>query len=67
MTAIEHAIVATFFLFVFYQVGKFVGQKKSVNIALENMFDRLEKHGYIVTKTNAKGEKELQKVVDTIL
>lgn len=44
-----------------------MGQKKSVNIALENMFDRLEKHGYIVTKTNAKGEKELQKVVDTIL
>jgi len=31
------------------------------------MFDKLERHGFIVTKTNDKGEKELQKVIDTVL
>jgi uncharacterized alpha-E superfamily protein len=67
MTAIEHALLATFFLWVFFQVGRYLGRKDSTVPALSAMFDKLERHGFIVTKTNDKGEKELQKVIDTVL
>jgi hypothetical protein len=64
MTAFEHAILATFFLWVFYTFGKHQGKKESTAPALSKLLDKLEFHGFIVTKTNEKGEKELQKVVD---
>lgn len=64
MTGIEHAILATLTLFVFYQWGRISSNKKDVKQAIENTLDTLEKNGFIMTKTLKNGEKELVKVVD---
>lgn len=64
MTGLEHAVLATFFLWVFYQWGRISSDKKRVEDAIANTLDTLEKQGFIMTKTLKNGEKELVKVVD---
>lgn len=64
MTGLEHAVLATFFLWVFYQWGRVSSDKKRVEDAISSTLDTLEKQGFIMTKTLKNGEKELVKVVD---
>lgn len=65
MTAIEHAIIATFALWVFYMLGKYSSERTKVERAISNTLDMLEHKGFIVFKTNPdSGEKELVKVLD---
>lgn len=64
MTGLEHAVLATFFLWVFYMWGRVSSDKKRVEDAISSTLDTLEKQGFIMTKTLKNGEKELVKVVD---
>ena len=64
MTAIEHAIVATFFLWLFYQFGKWQINKQKIEEAIANTLDVLEKKNYIVCKTDDDGQKVLQEVIE---
>ena len=64
MTAIEHAVLATFFLWVFYQFGKYQVNRKKIEEAIANTLDTLEKRGYIICKTTPDGQKELQEVIE---
>lgn len=65
MTAIEHAILATFVLYLFHKWGEVKGRRIQTEKAIENTLDTLEANGFIRTKTLPSGEKELIKVVDT--
>lgn len=62
MTAIEHAILATIVLYVFHKWGEIKGRREKVESVIENTLDSLESNGFIITETNAQGEKELIKV-----
>lgn len=62
MTAIEHAILATILLYVFHKWGEIKGRREIVESVIENTLDSLESNGFIITETNAQGEKELIKV-----
>ena len=65
MTAIEHAILATFVLYLFHKWGEMRGRKIQTEKVIENTFDALEENGFILTKTLPNGDKELVKVIDT--
>lgn len=62
MTGIEHAIVATALLFVFYKWGEWTGRRERVEDIIEMTLTNLEDNGFIVTETNEDGEKELKPV-----
>jgi len=62
MTAIEHAVLATFVLYLFHKWGEIKGRRERVESVIENTLDSLESNGFIITETNAAGEKELIKV-----
>jgi RNA-binding protein YhbY len=60
MTGIEHAILATAFLAVFYYVGKWNGKKEKVEHIIEHTLNMLEKNNMIKVKVDKKtGEKEI--------
>jgi len=60
MTAIEHAILATILLAVFYYAGRFSGKKEKVEHIVEHTLDMLEKGNFVKVKYDKeKGEKEL--------
>lgn len=59
MTAIEHSIIATGLLALFFYFGKHVGKKNRVEDAIEHTLDMLEKGNFIKVKTLKNGEKEL--------
>jgi len=62
MTAIEHAAIATFILYVFHKWGEWKGRREIVENIIESTLDSLEAQGYIIVETNENGEKELLKV-----
>lgn len=64
MTGLEHAILATFCLWVFYQVGKYQINKEKIEEAIANTLDTLEKNNYIVCREDEDGQKILQEVVE---
>lgn len=59
MTAIEHAILATIVLAVFYYYGKWSGRKEKVEDVIEHTLDTLEKGNYIKVNVHKNGDKEL--------
>jgi len=61
MTAIEHSILATFVIAVFYYFGHWKGRKEKVDDVVEYTLDTLEANGFIITEWDGK-EKQLQKV-----
>ena len=64
MTAIEHALLATFFLWVFYQFGKYQINKTKIEEAIANTLDTLEKRNYIICREDENGQKVLQEVIE---
>lgn len=60
MTGIEHAILATALLALFYYVGKAHGRRENLENVIENTLITLEDKGFIYCITNEDGEKELQ-------
>lgn len=60
MTGIEHAILATSALAVFFYAGKWWGKKEKVEDIVEHTLNTLEKGNFIKVKFDRKsGEKEL--------
>jgi RNA-binding protein YhbY len=60
MTGIEHAILATACLAVFYYVGKWNGKKEKVEHIIDHTLNMLEKNNMIKVKVDKKtGEKEI--------
>lgn len=63
MTGLEHAILATALLAVFYYAGRYQTNKKDIETAIANTLDVLEQNNYIVCKTTESGDKELLEVI----
>ena len=64
MTGLEHAVIATFFLWLFYTVGRYQANRQKIEEAIANTLDTLEKNKYIVCKTDKDGQKILQEVIE---
>jgi len=64
MTAIEHSLIATFLLFVFYQAGRWSDKRKMVEEAVANTLQTLEENNYIVCHEDEDGQKVLQEVIE---
>ena len=62
MTGLEHAILATGLLFVFYKWGEWTGRREKVEDIIETTLIKLEDSGFIITETNEDGQKELMPV-----
>jgi hypothetical protein len=63
MDAIEHSVIATTLLAVFYYAGMFVDKRKRVEEAIANTLATLEDNNYIICETDEDGQKVLQEVV----
>ncbi len=59
-----HTILATGSILIAYYVGKWTSKfgKDVVSEAIEHTLDRLERDGYIETKTDRDGEKDIIKI-----
>ena len=55
----SHTIIATLSLATSYYVGRNWGRKSLVADVFGNMLDKLEKEGFIKTKLDKDGDKEL--------
>jgi hypothetical protein len=64
MTGLEHAVLATFCLWLFYTVGRYQNNRQKIEEAIANTLDTLEKNNYIVCRTMPDGQKELQEVIE---
>jgi len=64
MTAIEHALLATFVLWICYQWGRYESKKELIEEAIANTLDVLETNNYIKCRTLENGEKQLLEVVE---
>jgi len=62
MTGLEHTIIAVLMLMVFFYTGKFIGAKVKIENAIAQTLETLEERGFILTKENDNGEKELIEV-----
>ena len=59
MDSLTHTIIAAGLLAISYYLGAYLESKKLLHGWLGNMLDKLEKDGFIATKTDKDGEKEL--------
>ena len=59
MTGIEHSIIATLALAVFYYFGVHIGKKEKIESIIEHTLNTLENGNYIHVITDDKGDKEL--------
>ena len=59
MTGMEHALVATSMLAVFFYVGKWMGKKEKVEDIITHTLDTLEKNNMIKVKKDNNGNKEI--------
>ena len=60
MTGIEHSILATGLLAIFYYVGMHVGKKEKIEDIVNTMLDKLERGNFIKVELDEKTvEKEL--------
>jgi hypothetical protein len=63
MDAIEHSIIATTLLAVFYYAGMWVDKRNRIEEAIANTLATLEDNNYIICDTDDDGQKVLQEVV----
>ena len=66
MDTLTHTIIAVGSLSASYYLGAYLESKKLLHGWLENMFDKLENDGYIATKTDKDGEKELVTISEVL-
>ena len=66
MDSFTHTIIAVGLLAISYYLGAFLESKKLLHGWLGNMLDKLEKDGYIATKTDKDGEKELVTISEVL-
>ena len=66
MDTLTHTIVAVGLIASAYYLGAYLESKKLLHGWLENMFDKLENDGYIATKTDKDGEKELVTISEVL-
>ena len=59
MTGIEHSILATSMLALFFYVGKWMGKKEKVEDIIEHTLNMLEKNNMIKVKKDNNGNKEI--------
>lgn len=60
MTGLEHSLLATGLLAIFYYVGVRVGKKEKIEDIVSTMLDKLERGNFIKVELDKKtGEKEL--------
>ena len=62
MTGLEHSIIATALLAIFFYVGRAIGKRENIEYVVQQTLEHLEDGGFIKTKTDENGEKELVKV-----
>jgi hypothetical protein len=59
MTALEHAVLATGLLAIFFYYGKWLGRKEKTEDIIETTLNTLEVGNFIKVKIHDNGEKEL--------
>lgn len=65
MDAIIHALIATACMAGFYYLGRWSSRNDLTDV-IENLLSKLEMDGYIATKTDENGDKELVPISDVI-
>ena len=63
LTALEHSLIATSLLFIFYQAGRFTDKRKYIEEAIANTLATLEDNNYIICEEDEDGQKVLQEVI----
>ena len=66
MDSLTHTIIAVGFLAIAYYLGAYLESKRFVTRSVAHMLDKLEKDGFIVTKTDKDGEKELVTISEVL-
>ena len=66
MDYLTHTIIAVGSLSASYYLGAYLKSKSIFEDVVGNMFDKLEKDGFIVTKTDKDGDKELVTISEVL-
>ena len=66
MDSLTHTIIAVGLLAIAYYLGAYLESKKFVTRSVAHMLDKLEKDGFIATKTDKDGEKELVTISEVL-
>ena len=66
MDSLTHTIIAVGLLAIAYYLGAYLESKRFVTRSVAHMLDKLERDGYIVTKTDKDGEKELVTISEVL-
>ena len=66
MDTLTHTIIAVGALSASYYLGAYLKSKSIFEDVVGNMFDKLEKDGFIATKTDKDGDKELGTISEVI-
>ena len=66
MDTLTHTIIAVGLIASAYYLGAYLKSKSIVEDVVGNMFDKLEKDGFIVTKTDKDGDKELVTISEVL-
>ena len=65
MDALTHALIAVACMAGFYYLGRWSSRNDLTDV-IENILSKLEMDGYIATKTDENGDKELVPISDVI-
>ena len=66
MYSLTHTLIAVGLLAIAYYLGAYLESKRFVTRSVAHMLDKLERDGYIVTKTDKDGEKELVTISEVL-
>ena len=66
MDSLTHTFIAVGLLAIAYYLGAYLESKRFVTRSVAHMLDKLEKDGFIVTKTDKDGEKELVTISEVL-
>ena len=66
MDSLTHTIITVGSLASAYYLGSYLKAKSVFEDVVGNMFDKLEKDGFIATKTDKDGEKELVTISEVL-
>ena len=66
MDSLTHTIIAVGLLAIAYYLGAYLESKRVVSRSIAHCLDKLEKDGFIVTKTDKDGEKELVTISEVL-
>ena len=66
MDYLTHTIIAVGSLSASYYLGAYLKSKSIFEDVVSSMFDKLEKDGFIVTKTDKDGDKELVTISEVL-